>query len=86
VKVVVEGEEESGSVLDSYLADNPGDPRFKADLVVVADTGNLAVGRPALTSTLRGILVVDVTVRTLAKEVHSGMYGGPAPDAFMVLA
>ncbi|MDQ2583703.1 M20/M25/M40 family metallo-hydrolase [Saccharothrix yanglingensis] len=86
VKVVVEGEEESGSVLDSYLADNPGDPRFKADLVVVADTGNLAVGRPALTSTLRGILAVDVTVRTLAKEVHSGMYGGPAPDAFMVLA
>ncbi|MGM1065747.1 M20/M25/M40 family metallo-hydrolase [Saccharothrix sp. Mg75] len=86
VKVVVEGEEESGSVLDSYLAAHPEDPRFKADLVIVADTGNLAVGVPALTSTLRGVLSVDVTVRTLAKEVHSGMYGGPAPDAFMVLA
>jgi acetylornithine deacetylase/succinyl-diaminopimelate desuccinylase-like protein len=86
VKVVVEGEEESSSVLDSYLADHPEDPRFKADLVVVADTGNLAVGRPALTSTLRGILAVDVTVKTLTKEVHSGMYGGPAPDAFTVLA
>ncbi|HEX6342077.1 M20/M25/M40 family metallo-hydrolase [Umezawaea sp.] len=85
VKVVVEGEEESSSVLDSYLADHPEDPRFKADLVIVADTGNLAVGHPALTSTLRGILAVDVTVKTLAKEVHSGMYGGPAPDAFTVL-
>ncbi|ANZ41606.1 hypothetical protein BBK82_42315 [Lentzea guizhouensis] len=85
VKVVVEGEEESSSVLDSYVAAHPEDPRFKADLVIVADTGNLAVGRPALTSTLRGVLAVDVTVKTLAKEVHSGMYGGPAPDAFTVL-
>ncbi|SDG56057.1 Acetylornithine deacetylase/Succinyl-diaminopimelate desuccinylase [Lentzea fradiae] len=85
VKLVVEGEEESSSVLDSYVDAHPEDPRFQADLIIVADTGNLAVGQPALTSTLRGIVAVDVTVKTLAAEVHSGMYGGPAPDAFMTL-
>ncbi|RKT56261.1 M20/M25/M40 family metallo-hydrolase [Saccharothrix australiensis] len=87
VKLVVEGEEEGGdSVLAAHVAANPGDTRFHADVVVVADTGNLAVGRPALTSTLRGALVVDVAVRTLRHEVHSGVHGGPAPDAFLTLA
>jgi acetylornithine deacetylase/succinyl-diaminopimelate desuccinylase-like protein len=86
IKVVIEGEEETGdSVLDSYLADNPGDARFHADVVVVADTGNVRLGAPTLTTTLRGIVVVDVELRTLDHEVHSGMYGGPAPDAFMAL-
>lgn len=87
LKVVVEGEEETGeSVLDSYLADNPGDERFHADVIVVADTGNVRLGAPTLTTTLRGIVVVDVELRTLDHEVHSGMYGGPTPDAFMALA
>jgi cysteinylglycine-S-conjugate dipeptidase len=86
LKIVIEGEEETGkSVLDSYLAANPHDPRFKADIIVVADTGNVKLGVPTLTSTLRGVVVVDVTLRTLENEVHSGMYGGPAPDAFMAL-
>ena len=84
--VVIEGEEESGrSVLDSYLDAHPEDDRFHADVVVIADTGNVRLGVPTLTTTLRGIVVVDVTLRTLAKEIHSGMYGGPAPDAFMAL-
>ncbi|HEX6351466.1 M20/M25/M40 family metallo-hydrolase [Actinophytocola sp.] len=87
IKIVIEGEEETGdSVLDAYLADNPGDARFHADVVVVADTGNVRLGAPTLTTTLRGIVVVDVELRTLDHEVHSGMYGGPAPDAFMALA
>lgn len=87
LKIVIEGEEETGeSVLDAYLADNPDDERFHADVVVVADTGNVRVGAPTLTTTLRGIVVVDVELRTLDHEVHSGMYGGPAPDAFMALA
>ncbi|MFI9811896.1 M20/M25/M40 family metallo-hydrolase [Saccharothrix variisporea] len=86
LKIVIEGEEETGtSVLDSHLAANPTDDRFLADVIVVADTGNMALGVPTLTSTLRGIVVVDVTLRTLDKDVHSGMYGGPAPDAFMAM-
>ncbi|MCP2261213.1 Acetylornithine deacetylase/Succinyl-diaminopimelate desuccinylase [Streptoalloteichus tenebrarius] len=87
LKFVFEGEEEIGrGVLEAYLADpSTRDDRFTGDLVVVADTGNLAVGVPTLTSTLRGIAVFDVTVDTLRQPMHSGMYGGPAPDAFMVL-
>lgn len=87
VKLVIEGEEETGtSVLDSYLDENPSDRDYQADVIVVADTGNIAVGKPTLTTTLRGIVVVELTVETLKNSVHSGMYGGPAPDAFMALA
>ncbi|SHG43214.1 M20/M25/M40 family metallo-hydrolase [Streptoalloteichus hindustanus] len=87
LKFVFEGEEEIGrGILEGYLADPATeDDRFTADLVIVADTGNLAVGVPTVTSTLRGIAIFDVTVDTLGQSVHSGMYGGPAPDAFTVL-
>lgn len=86
LKLVIEGEEETGrSVLDTYLVHNPDDARFHADVIVIADTGNVRVGAPTLTTTLRGIVVVDVELRTLRQAVHSGMYGGPAPDAFMAL-
>ncbi|KZM74408.1 M20/M25/M40 family metallo-hydrolase [Nocardia terpenica] len=87
LKFVFEGEEELGrGVLEDYLNDpDTHDDRFTADLVVVADTGNVRLGVPTLTSTLRGISVFDVEVATLDAPVHNGMYGGPAPDAFMVL-
>jgi acetylornithine deacetylase/succinyl-diaminopimelate desuccinylase-like protein len=87
LKLVFEGEEEVGAgVLEDYLLANPSDDRFKADLIVVADTGNVRSGAPTLTVSLRGLVAVDITVSTLEKPVHSGMYGGPAPDAFMALA
>ncbi|NUT94817.1 MAG: M20/M25/M40 family metallo-hydrolase [Saccharothrix sp.] len=87
LKVLVEGEEETGfGTLEAYLADPASDKsRFRADVVVVADTGNVALGVPTLTTTLRGYAVFDVAVRTLDSAVHSGQYGGPAPDAFMAL-
>jgi cysteinylglycine-S-conjugate dipeptidase len=86
LKIVFEGEEETGkSVLDGYLAANPADKRFQADVVVIADTGNVRLGVPTLTRTLRGIVAAKVVVETLTGTKHSGMYGGPAPDAFMAL-
>ncbi|GAA2973863.1 M20/M25/M40 family metallo-hydrolase [Actinokineospora diospyrosa] len=86
IKLVLEGEEESGtSVLERYLTANPDDPRFQADLVIIADSGNVERGAPTLTETLRGIIAADVVVETLAAKVDSGMYGGPVPDAFMAL-
>ncbi|MEV5542126.1 M20/M25/M40 family metallo-hydrolase [Saccharopolyspora shandongensis] len=86
LEILIEGEEESGTgSLEEYLAKPENKDRFKADAYVVADTGGIAVGRPALTATLRGIAQADVAVRTLNAPVHSGMYGGPAPDAFMAL-
>jgi acetylornithine deacetylase/succinyl-diaminopimelate desuccinylase-like protein len=83
---MLEGEEENGTgLLEDYLIAHPDDQRFKADLVIVADTGNVVLGKPTVTTTLRGVVTVDVAVQTLRKPVHSGMYGGPVPDAFMCL-
>lgn len=85
VKVIVEGEEETGrGTFAQAVAAAP--ERFAADVIVVADSGNWKVGEPTLTTTLRGLCVVDVEVRTLAAPVHSGLFGGPVPDALIVLA
>lgn len=52
---------------------------------MLADSTNWKIGVPALTTTLRGMIRVVVTVRTLDHSVHSGMYGGPVPDALTAL-
>ncbi len=85
VKVIVEGEEETGrgTFAQAVTADLE---RYAADVIVVADSGNWRVGEPTLTTTLRGLCVVDVEVRTLAAPIHSGLYGGPVPDALIVLS
>ena len=84
LKVIVEGEEETGrGTFNQYVADNP--ERLAADVILVADGGNWKVGEPTLTTSLRGLCVVDVAVRTLASRVHSGLYGGPVPDALIAL-
>lgn len=84
VTVFVEGEEESGSPsLPAVLAKH-GD-RLAADAIVIADSGNWAIGAPALTTTLRGGVRAVVRVQTLDHSVHSGMFGGAAPDAVTAL-
>jgi len=84
LKVVVEGSEEQGTGgLEAYVLANP--EVLRADVILVCDTGNAAVGRPAATVSLRGMANVVVTVEALASEVHSGMFGGPAPDALAAL-
>ncbi len=84
VRVVVEGSEEQGTGgLEEYVAANPG--ALDADVIVVADTGNAEVGLPTVTTTLRGIANVVVHVEALTGEIHSGMFGGPAPDGLAAL-
>jgi cysteinylglycine-S-conjugate dipeptidase len=84
VTVLVEGEEEIGSpALPEFL--QAYRDRLRADVVVFADAGNWTEDTPALTTTLRGGTSVVVEVRTLRYGVHSGMYGGPAPDALTAL-
>jgi acetylornithine deacetylase/succinyl-diaminopimelate desuccinylase-like protein len=84
LKLVVEGSEEQGTGgLEAYVPEHAD--RLRADAILVCDTGNAAVGVPALTVSLRGLANVVVTVEALESEVHSGMYGGPAPDALAAL-
>jgi acetylornithine deacetylase/succinyl-diaminopimelate desuccinylase-like protein len=85
VTLFVEGEEETGSpTLPAFLTEHA--PLLTADAIVLADSTNLAVGQPALTTTLRGLVDAVVTVSTLDHAVHSGAFGGPAPDALSALA
>ena len=84
VKIVGEGSEEQGTGgLEAFVPENPD--LLRADAILVCDTGNVAVGVPTLTASLRGMARVVVTVRTLESAVHSGMFGGAAPDALAAL-
>jgi cysteinylglycine-S-conjugate dipeptidase len=84
VNVFVEGEEESGSETLAQLLEQHHDD-LRADVIVIADSTNWAIGAPALTTSLRGVFDFYVEVRTLDHPLHSGMWGGIAPDALMVL-
>ncbi|MBF4761650.1 dipeptidase [Nocardioides islandensis] len=81
----IEGEEEVGSeTLPALLHENLEE--LRADVIVIADSGNWDIGEPALTTSLRGLVRMDVEVRTLTHAVHSGMWGGLVPDSLMTLA
>jgi len=84
VKVWLEGEEEIGSpnlaaFLDRELV------RLRADAILVSDTEMPAAGRPALVYGLRGNLALELEVRGPARELHSGRYGGAAPNPLQAL-
>ena len=83
IKIVFEGQEEYGSSLDEYPLAHP--ELFEADAIVIGDVGNMRPGDPTLTTALRGDAEVILEVRTLAEPKHSGDFGGPAPDALIVL-
>lgn len=84
VKIVGEGSEEQGTGgLEAFVPENAD--LLRADAILVCDTGNFAVGVPSLTTSLRGMTKVVLTVRALTSPMHSGMFGGAAPDALAAL-
>ena len=84
VKILGEGsEEQGGGGIEDFVVNHP---EFAvADVILICDSGNFAVGRPTLTTSLRGVANVVVSVETLGSAMHSGMYGGAAPDALAAL-
>ena len=85
VKVIIEGEEEIGSTHLAPFLEKYQD-RLKADCVVLTDCSNFDTGLPSLTTTLRGLISMEILVTSLDHPLHSGMWGGPIPDPVQGLA
>jgi len=84
VIIFVEGEEEVGSPHSGEFIREHAEA-IRADAYVILDAGNWDVGRPAFTTSLRGVCDAVIEVTTLDHALHSGQYGGVAPDALTAL-
>jgi len=80
VKFLIEGEEEvGGASIAKYVEEHADD--LKADVALVSDTNMYAPGLPTLDVGLRGLIYMEVEAHGPARDLHSGMYGGAAPNA-----
>jgi len=85
VRVLFEGEEEvGGEGIANYVASKPAN--LKSDFALVSDTELFAPGLPTLCVGLRGMIYTEIEVRSAKSDLHSGMYGGAAPNPFVSLA
>jgi acetylornithine deacetylase/succinyl-diaminopimelate desuccinylase-like protein len=85
LKLIVEGEEESGSVNFEQLVVGERS-RLAADVLIVSDTGVLGPDTPSLTTGLRGLAALEVTVRGPSHDLHSGVFGGAVMNPVDALA
>lgn len=85
IKVMIEGEEEVGSVsLWNFVKENR--QRLKADALVVSDTSMLAKGVPSVTYGLRGLNYYQIELTAASQDLHSGVFGGAVPNPITILA
>lgn len=84
IKVIAEGSEEMGTGgLQQYAEAHP--ELLAADTVVIGDAGNFRAGLPTVTASLRGMILLRVRIDALQGNLHSGQFGGAAPDALAAL-
>src|SRR5947208_15029392 len=85
IKIILEGEEEVGSVnLDNFIIANKSD--LKADVVVISDSGMFARGVPSICYGLRGLVYCQIDLRGSSTDLHSGSFGGAVANPAMVLS
>lgn len=85
LRFLVEGEEESGGKhITAYVSSRP--PRLAADAAVICDTEMFAPGLPTICVGLRGIVYAEIDVQGARRDLHSGLYGGVAPNPLQALA
>ena len=85
VKVLIEGEEESGGeAIEQYVKEHPAE--LACDVALIADTGMPAPDVPSLVYALRGIVYTEIHARGAKQDLHSGEYGGVAPNPVHALA
>ena len=85
VRVILEGDEEvGGEGIAAFVASQP--PELKSDFALISDTELFAPGLPTLCVGLRGMIYTEIEVRGAKTDLHSGMYGGAAPNPFVALA
>src|SRR3954464_3465871 len=82
VRVLIEGEEEAGSeqVMEWIASDERG-----ADAAIVFDAAMASDELPAITTACRGLVGLTATVRVAERDLHSGLFGGVAPNAIHAL-
>ena len=80
IKFLIEGEEEvGGASITKYVGENPH--KLRADVALVSDTAMYAEGIPTLCIGLRGLIYLEVEAAGPMRDLHSGLYGGAAPNA-----
>jgi acetylornithine deacetylase/succinyl-diaminopimelate desuccinylase-like protein len=85
VKFLVEGEEEvGGEHIEAYVGSKPA--RLKADAAVICDTEMFAPELPTICVGLRGIVYGELWVQGANHDLHSGIYGGAAPNPIQAIA
>jgi acetylornithine deacetylase/succinyl-diaminopimelate desuccinylase-like protein len=87
VRVLIEGEEElNAENLTAFLTANAGSELLRANLALITDCGMYDERTPGVTTALRGMAAIQFSLRTAASDLHSGVYGGVAPNAVLALA